>query len=148
MKSGVSEKTEAREDVFQERELTEIQIKGITAFANDVFDELYSEYMSTDELELMDGYLRVISYLADREPVLAAELISCMLLECDLDNLVDEMVAFVPADKKHLNEFTRRFAIAGIIRKLEEEMEEEEIEDSCHGCFGGAFNDCPHCRHQ
>lgn len=107
--------------------LTEVQVYGINALAEEAFDELYYDFMGTDQSEVFDGYLGVVTYLADKEPVKA---------------------------------FARHFAIAGVMRKIEEEELEEEImeemedepdeseEDHCKGCMGACFGDCTSCRHQ
>ncbi|MCI7392510.1 MAG: hypothetical protein MSH28_03255 [Clostridiales bacterium] len=140
-------------------ELTEVQVNGINALADEVFNELYYDYMDNDQSNLFEGYLGVVTYLADVEPAVALEIIACMMREHELDDQFDKVLAFVPKDEAHIKAFARHFAIAGIMKKLdeeameedlEEEMEEEpeaEYDDHCKGCMGVCFGDCGDCRH-
>ena len=73
--------------------------------------------------------LGVVTYLADVEPAVALEIIACMMREHELDDQFDKVLAFVPKDEAHINAFARHFAIAGIMRKLDEEAMEESLEE-------------------
>lgn len=140
--------------------LTEVQVCGINALAEEVFDELYYDFMGTDQSEVFDGYLGVVTYLADNEPAVAVEIVGCMMKERELEKQLDKTRAFIAEDEEHVKAFARHFAIAGIMRKIEEEELEEEImeemedepeepeEDHCKGCMGACFGDCSSCRHQ
>ena len=68
-------------------------------------------------------------YLADVEPAVALEIIACMMREHELDDQFDKVLAFVPKDEAHIKAFARHFAIAGIMRKLDEEAMEESLEE-------------------
>lgn len=149
---------QAKDEKLGRGELTETQVNGINAMADEAFDDLYYDFMSTDQSDIFEGYLGIVTYLADSEPAVALEIIGCMLKEREFENMLDEIRAFIPEKEAHVKAFARHFAIAGIMRKLEEEeleeelMEEMEEEDenpggsSCMECMGASFGDCDCCR--
>ncbi len=57
-------------------ELTEVQVNGINALADEVFNELYYDYIDNDQSNLFEGYLGVVTYLADIVPAVALEIIA------------------------------------------------------------------------
>lgn len=113
----------AENNAIENNELTKVEIKGLIALADEIFNKIYDEYMKADDLGTLDRHFAAISHFAETEPVFAVDIIKYILIECKMDNLLDELLAFAMCDGKHIEEFAKRFSYVEIMKALADEAE-------------------------